>query len=263
MSKRNAGKEKAVQIDEAWKREINFNKLGAEKKRRIEAAVARLGDGASEDDRTRAAQEAADGSRKVKPPQKVCKTLKENVWRASHGQSGEGECLICQRVVTVWEFDVCHKISKKNGGVLELPNLFVGCHECNKRQGSMNLDEYLAIRRSIKPPQPSSSTEAMPACGALPSDALQVAPAQCKYDKALQELTVIESALIQEGRQPAKNMEAILARTQRQKDVRLARAVLADLAIKRRAEVSFGERLVLKRLLGYDVCSDLTLIPSV
>jgi hypothetical protein len=252
MPERKTGMEATVRVNESWKKAINFNRLGAEKKQYVEAAVARLGNEATEDDRTRAAQEAAGSYQKAQPPQKVCKTLKENVWRASHGQSGEGICLICKRVVTVWEFDVCHKVSKKNGGVLELDNLFVGCHECNIRQGSMNLDEYLAIRRAIVPPQPSSGTEAPPSCSATFCDVVQVMPVQSKYDRALEKLMAIETEIKQEQRQPLMSRDHYDAREHKSKEARFARPILIDLAMKRRVDVEWGERWRVNKLLGYE-----------
>jgi len=93
------------------------------------------------------------------PKQRINKTLRENVWRKHFGNKGEGVCVICKRVVTVWEFDVCHRQSRKNCGTLELDNLEIGCHECNIRQGSMNLEDYMKNRGVPSNPQLSTNMD--------------------------------------------------------------------------------------------------------
>ena len=71
------------------------------------------------------------------------KTMRQAVWTRQCGASSEGTCLVCKAAVTVWNFDVCHRVAKANGGTMDCANLFVGCHECNLRQGTMNLEDYL------------------------------------------------------------------------------------------------------------------------
>ena len=90
----------------------------------------------------------------------VSKTVRQNVWSAAFGSNGEGACAVCRKLLTVWDFEVCHRISRANGGSDDYDNLFVGCGECNRRQGKMNLDEYLKIV-GARPTESKSDLEAL------------------------------------------------------------------------------------------------------
>ena len=76
-------------------------------------------------------------------PTRPTKTTRQAVWTKQCGTSTEGACLVCKAHVTVWNFDVCHRVARVNGGTMDCANLFVGCHECNLRQGTLNLEDYL------------------------------------------------------------------------------------------------------------------------
>ena len=164
------------------------------------------------------------------PKQRINKTLRENVWRKHFGNKGEGVCVICQRAVTVWEFDVCHRQSRKNGGTLELDNLEIGCHECNIRQGSMNLDDYIKIRGVPSNPQLSTVAD--------------------DYSNAWRTLEAAE-------KKHAADLAAgaVSGFNSMSGQLRCARGALADLSSRRRrlCDLDIFERVELKRIAGFEV----------
>jgi 5-methylcytosine-specific restriction endonuclease McrA len=84
--------------------------------------------------------------RRDKGRRAIPKAVRQRVWTAAFGRSSaEGSCLVCRRAVTVWDFDVCHRISRSKGGSDDCDNLFVGCAGCNRRQGRRNLEDYLRL----------------------------------------------------------------------------------------------------------------------
>ena len=184
------------------------------------------------------------------PKQRIDKTLRENVWRTHFGSKGEGVCVICQREVTVWAFDVCHRQSRKNGGTLDLENLEVGCHECNIRQGSMDLDDYLKIRVV-------SSFKAEKSTGEAPS------PADTKdYSSAW---LLLEAAKKQQEKEYDANANAgrsghgCLATSTRldhmDKILKSAHCILGDLSLGRigMCDLSARQERELKQIMGLKI----------
>jgi hypothetical protein len=170
------------------------------------------------------------------PPKRICKTLRENVWRQSHASSGQGTCVMCQRTVTVWEFDVCHRKSRNNGGTLDLGNLVVGCHECNKRQGVMDMDEYIKIRRV-------SSTE---------DEAAPYQPAPTEEITYKEEWMALQAAEKEDSCSGATDARAFLGREATTTKLQTVRCALSDLSVRRRtlSDLTFIERIELKRITG-------------
>lgn len=142
---------------------------------------------------------------------------------------------MCGRVVTVWEFDVCHRRSRKNGGTLALENLEVGCHECNQRQGTMDMPEYIKIRGP--PPVAQDSTASRRAT-------------QTAYEK---EWLALRDAEAKNDARPVSASsfhECAMAKRR----LITTRGALSDLTTKRRrpVDLTFVERLELKKITGLE-----------
>lgn len=67
-------------------------------------------------------------------------------------------CLCCGKVFDDYDdVELCHRHGKGAGGGKhqdDWSNLFLGCRSCNREQGSMTLDQYLAWRREKGLPTP-------------------------------------------------------------------------------------------------------------
>ena len=127
--------------DASWKKAVNFNRLGVEKKRRAEEAVARLGKDATTDKRVQAACEAL---KSIPNARSLPKALKEEVWISFFGEdAAKGACHICAAMVRNTAFQLGHRTSRFNGGGDEPSNLVVLCHACNQSQGTDNLEDFL------------------------------------------------------------------------------------------------------------------------
>ena len=146
---------------------------------------------------------------------------------------------MCKRIVTVWEFDVCHRKSRKKGGTLDLENLVIGCHECNKRQGTMDLDDYLLIRRL-----PLMDDNAV---------SRQAAPTEEKtYEKEWMALQAAETKHEEDSRSRVTSAAAFFDREATASQLRTVRCALSDLSVGRRTlrDLTFLERIELKRVAG-------------
>lgn len=172
------------------------------------------------------------------PKQRINKTLRENVWRKHFGNKGEGVCVICQRVVTVWEFDVCHRQSRKNGGTLELDNLEIGCHECNIRQGSMNLEDYMKLRGVPSNPKPPTKDD------------------YSNVWKTLEDAEKKHATDVAANEVPGKgNLGTYIELQNMTSKLSCVRRALADLSSQRRRLCDLGliERVELERIAGFKV----------
>lgn len=81
---------------------------------------------------------------------KIGKGGKEEVWIRKYGEdAGSAKCPICLRnKITQTNFEVCHITAESKGGTNDLSNLTPGCSSCNKKMGTMNLNEYKRYLRS-------------------------------------------------------------------------------------------------------------------
>ena len=205
--------------DDTWKRAVSYNRLGLEKKRRVEDAVAKLGEKASAEARVGAAVQAVDSCKKRRS---IPKTLKDEVWIAHFGtDTAVGHCVVCSVRVRKTDFQLGHKISRANGGPDTKGNLTVLCPPCNQSQGTEDLDAF----KSRVGPTPVCGT-----CADTPTN---------KFAVALQQLEALESHAEAQPRR-SSTMELLLAREQKKVGMKQTRALLTDLISLRRREADLS-----------------------
>ena len=74
---------------------------------------------------------------------KISKELRFQVWcKHCDKDSMKGDCYVCGVVIHFQNFDVCHIQSVFEGGQNSLNNLVPGCHSCNLKMGTENLEDY-------------------------------------------------------------------------------------------------------------------------
>lgn len=78
---------------------------------------------------------------KVAKREKIPKSLMEKVWTQYCGPVFKAPCM-CNNMMTVFHFEVCHKISVAKGGSTTLENLYPACSLCNRSMGTMELEEF-------------------------------------------------------------------------------------------------------------------------
>ena len=63
------------------------------------------------------------------------------VWEKIIGEQYNGNCYVCQKVISCKNYHCAHIIAERNGGITELNNLQVTCARCNLSCATMNLDD--------------------------------------------------------------------------------------------------------------------------
>lgn len=175
----------------------------------------------------------AESSPSKKP--RISKAVRQNVWEAAFGDSGSGTCFVCQRKLSIWSFDVCHKRAAVAGGKIDYDNLFVGCHECNLRQGTMDLEDFMRIyHRDHVPKQYSELWEVLLQEEASSSRKRTAMPADLLAARAL--LTELRGGLKREQDLSAKDL-LVIKRLQRCADSKLERDALWGQLIKEEAKL--------------------------
>lgn len=79
---------------------------------------------------------------KNKKKKTIPQALREQVWRAHFNDKIDGSCNICNKLISVTNFDCSHIISEFNGGDLNLNNLIPLCKKCNTSMGTNNYEEF-------------------------------------------------------------------------------------------------------------------------
>lgn len=69
--------------------------------------------------------------------------LRGDVWEKYNGKIFEAPCYVCQKTISIRNYEAGHIISHKNEGKTELKNLRPICSGCNKSMHTMNMDEYI------------------------------------------------------------------------------------------------------------------------
>jgi hypothetical protein len=83
------------------------------------------------------------------------KDSKCDLWLFTVGLSSHTICwLCCQRQLYIWQTDAeeSHVEASAHGGTGALANMVIGCHSCNKKQGTQHLTVY--NRRNRCQPKP-------------------------------------------------------------------------------------------------------------
>jgi 5-methylcytosine-specific restriction endonuclease McrA len=72
----------------------------------------------------------------------IPKAVRHQVWKKYIGNTLEGKCYVCNRIVYYDNFDAGHVVAEANGGEISVSNLRVTCKPCNTSCGTKNLDEF-------------------------------------------------------------------------------------------------------------------------
>lgn len=72
----------------------------------------------------------------------ISKSLKNHVWLQNIGKKYEGNCFVCNTIITYYNFECAHVVSKYAGGSTTLSNLKPTCSSCNKSCGTKNLYDF-------------------------------------------------------------------------------------------------------------------------
>ena len=71
----------------------------------------------------------------------ISKSRRNKVWRKTNMEM-DGPCYVCQKTISLEDFDCGHVKAVFWGGTNDLDNLFAICRECNLQMGVMHLEEY-------------------------------------------------------------------------------------------------------------------------
>ena len=74
----------------------------------------------------------------------IPKKLRQQCWENIFSKVYSHKCYVpwCTTVIDVWTFEVGHNVAEKNGGTLDLSNLFPICSLCNKSMGTTSIDDW-------------------------------------------------------------------------------------------------------------------------
>lgn len=91
-------------------------------------------------------------------PPRIRPALKRQVWENEFGdETACGECPCCQvAVISIWTFQVGHRIAHANGGSIDESNLRPICGTCNQSMSSTNWDEFVKFFKQ-RPRMPAKS----------------------------------------------------------------------------------------------------------
>jgi hypothetical protein len=83
--------------------------------------------------------------------EKITSSLRESVWRKTNSNSLDGSCYVCNKPISIYNFDCGHIIASCKGGKEDIDNLVATCKRCNSDMGTMNLNDYkVIIERQMK-----------------------------------------------------------------------------------------------------------------
>jgi hypothetical protein len=72
------------------------------------------------------------------------KDIRNTLWVRTFGESYAGTCQVCDRKITITEFDVGHIVARVKGGLDTIHNLKPICRPCNSGMRTNNLYQYKA-----------------------------------------------------------------------------------------------------------------------
>lgn len=72
----------------------------------------------------------------------IPKALKEAVWRKYFANQIDGNCPICNKIISLTAHDCGHIVAESKGGVTEIENLRPVCKSCNTSMATKDMDEF-------------------------------------------------------------------------------------------------------------------------
>jgi 5-methylcytosine-specific restriction endonuclease McrA len=80
--------------------------------------------------------------KKLNKKKPIPKAVRTQVWKTHIGNTLDGKCYVCNRIVYYDNFDAAHIIAEANGGLIIVENLRVTCKPCNTSCGTQNLNDF-------------------------------------------------------------------------------------------------------------------------
>jgi len=72
----------------------------------------------------------------------IPKSIKNKVW-TKYFKNIEGKCICCDNIITVFNCEISHIISEKDGGINDVDNLIPLCTQCNRSMGTTNMKLFM------------------------------------------------------------------------------------------------------------------------
>jgi len=72
----------------------------------------------------------------------IPKALREQVWKATNGDSLTGTCYVCKYTLYFNNFEVGHIMAEATGGEMTVDNLRAVCRPCNRSCSTKNMDDF-------------------------------------------------------------------------------------------------------------------------
>ena len=74
--------------------------------------------------------------------EKIPKKIKANLWSLYSNKNSKIKCPLCKTLLLEKNFQAGHIISEKNGGCIDISNLYPICKTCNLKMGSKDWKDY-------------------------------------------------------------------------------------------------------------------------
>jgi hypothetical protein len=71
----------------------------------------------------------------------IPRIIKDKVWITYVGDKANGQCYVCEKKITMSNFQAGHIKSEYDGGKISVPNLRPVCKSCNVKTGVFNMDD--------------------------------------------------------------------------------------------------------------------------